>query len=401
MKIYNEDDFVKLIRKDISPLSWLDFLKTTHIGNLWDKLDSDDIRVKSLKNKESFYKWCYDFIHNDEPLKVYFRQRLAYNKQSQHDKVISKVEPKYIDDSIVHISNNSRYIKNINLPSILDSKSYKGESIKTIYQNALERGIMNPCFTVPSVFKDSFGGSSKDGSYDTFVVTLKTIAGQMSIFSPVIYKLLLDKTNEYLNHDNCRILIPSASWGTPVIATLNEEKYSDIHIVDVQQKVLSVCENIFNDYVDTPFRKLAGVEKPYNLKTFCVPSEKMTEVIDTNYDTVFFCPPYYDLELYGGSDLQSTTLYQTYEDWLNVYWRKTVNECDSVLNSGGLFCFVMGLECRKHKIGFDMKTIAEEKFTLKKEIKILPPIESTRDSNKIEKYEICYIMKKEINNGSK
>ena len=400
MKIYTENEFVSLIRKDISPLSWLDFLKTTHIGNLWDKLDSDDIRVKSLKNKESFYKWCYDFIHNDEPLKVYFRQRLAYNKQSQHDKVISKVEPKYIDDSIVHISNNSRYIKNINLPSILDSKSYKGESIKTIYQNALERGIMNPCFTVPSVFKDSFGGSSKDGSYDTFVVTLKTIAGQMSIFSPVIYKLLLDKTNEYLNHDNCRILIPSASWGTPVIATLNEEKYSDIHIVDVQQKVLSVCENIFNDYVDTPFRKLAGVEKPYNLKTFCVPSEKMTEVIDTNYDTVFFCPPYYDLELYGGSDLQSTTLYQTYEDWLNVYWRKTVNECDSVLNSGGLFCFVMGLECRKHKIGFDMKTIAEEKFTLKKEIKILPPIESTRDSNKIEKYEICYIMKKEIDYGS-
>ena len=64
------------------------------------------------------------------------------------------------------------------------------------------------------------------------------------------------------------------------------------------------------------------------------------------------------------------------------------------------FCFVMGLECRKHKIGFDMKTIAEEKFTLKKEIKILPPIESTRDSNKIEKYEICYIMKKEIDYGS-
>ena len=37
----------------------------------------------------------------------------------------------------------------------------------------------------------------------------------------------------------------------------------------------------------------------------------MTEVIDKDYDTVFFCPPYYDLELYGGSDLQSTILYQT------------------------------------------------------------------------------------------
>ena len=53
-------------------------------------------------------------------------------------------------------------------------------------------------------------------------------------------------------------------------------------------------------------------------------------------------------------------------------------------------------------MGNDIKTIAEEKFTLKQEIKIVAPIESTRDSNStIEKYEICYIMKKEINNGSK
>ena len=107
--------------------------------------------------------------------------------------------------------------------------------------------------------------------------------------------------------NKCKILIPSASWGSPIIATLNEEKYSDIHIVDVQQAVLNVCEDIFNDYVDKPFRKLSGIKPPYNLKTFCVPSENMTEVIDNNYDTVFFCPPYYDLELYGGSDLQSTT----------------------------------------------------------------------------------------------
>ena len=138
---------------------------------------------------------------------------------------------------------------------------------------------------------------------------------------------------------------PSASWGSPVIATLNEEKYSDIHIVDVQQDVLNVCEDIFNDYVDKPHRKLFGTKPPYSLKTFCIPSENMTEVIDGDYDTVFFCPPYYDLEIYGGSDLQSTTLYQTYEEWLDLYWRKTVNECYKVLNTGGMFCFVMGRLC--------------------------------------------------------
>jgi len=79
-----------------------------------------------------------------------------------------------------------------------------------------------------------------------------------------------------------------------------------------------------------------------------------------------------------------------------LYWRKTVNECDSVLKSSGLFCFVMGKLCRGYEMGNDMKNIAEEKFTLKQEIKIIPPIESTRDSNStIEKYEICFIMKKD------
>jgi hypothetical protein len=103
--------------------------------------------------------------------------------------------------------------------------------------------------------------------------------------------------------------------------------------------------------------------------------------------------------LYGGSDLQSTTLYKTYKEWLDLYWRKTVNKCDSVLKSSGLFCFVMGKQCRGYEMGNDMKTIAEEKFNLIDEIKILPPVESTRDSNNnmIEKYEICYIMKKRIN----
>lgn len=388
MKIYIEDEFINLVRKDINPLSFKDFVQTKQISNLWDKLEFDDIRIKSLKTKEEFYKWCYDFIHNDEPLKVYFRKRLSYNTQSVHEEVpIQNI--KNIKDSIIHISNNSRYIKNINLPSILDCRAFDGKSIKNIYKDALELGKIDRCITMPSVFKDSY-----NGNYDTFVVTMKTISGQMSIFSPVIYNMLLNKVNGYLEKkDKCKILIPSASWGSPIIATLNEEKYSDIHIVDVQQAVLNVCEDIFNDYVDKPFRKLSGIKPPYNLKTFCVPSENMTEVIDNNYDTVFFCPPYYDLELYGGSDLQSTTLYQTYEEWLDLYWRKTVNECHKVLKSDGMFCFIMGRFCRGYEMGNDMKKIAAEKFNLIDEIKILPPQEVTRNNMHLDKYEVCYIMK--------
>jgi len=395
MKLYTANDFIEMIRKDIQPLSFEDFCKTKQLSRLWAKLKPNDIRIKLLKNKKNFYKWCYDFIHNDIPLKLYFQQRLSYvgdplpsSLGLKAERLSKNLETRLKSENMIqHVSDNSRYIKNINLPSLMECKNYRGENIKNIYKKALEEGIMSSCFVMPSVFKDSY-----IKNYDTFVVTLKTYSGQMSIFSPVIYQLLLRRTDNYFYRKKIKqkILIPSASWGTPVLSTLSESEYEVIHIVDVQNDVLKLCENIHMCFHEVP-----RFGQKSDLKTFCIPSEKMTQVIDDDYDKIFFCPPYYDLELYGGSDEQSTTLYTTYKDWLDLYWRKTVYECDKVLKKGGLFCFVMGLECRKHKIGFDMKTIAEEKFTLKDEIKILPPIEPTRDSNKIEKYEICYIMRKE------
>jgi len=417
MNFYNEKEFIALIREDINPLSFEEFLKTTHIGKQWDRMCTNalyDIRVYTAKTKENYYKWCYDFIHNDEPLKLYFNKRFSYVNLKPFFELInlkpafprvrgnrsiksSNFKPVGIipikNNEINNKSNNNRFIRNINLPSLLDCKSYKGDSIKSIYKDALELGKLDSCMTIPSVFKDSY-----EGNYSTFVVTMKTASGQMSIFSPTIYKSLLVESDKYAESKKQKLLIPSASWASPILATYDSKNYTSLHIVDVQKEVLTTSEKLF-DYIHKG--GMGGAifpdycNGPYELRTFCIPSERMTDEIDKEYDKVFFCPPYYDLELYGGSDLQSTTLYKTYDDWLDLYWRQTVNECDSVLKSGGLFCFVMGHECRKHKIGSDMKKIAEEKFSLLKEIKILPPIESTRDSNKIEKYEICYIMKKE------
>jgi hypothetical protein len=378
MKIYNEQDFIDIVRSGITPLSRADFYKTAQIGTLWDKLKSNDIRVRTLKTKEVFYDWCYDFIHSDEPLKLYFNKRLSYVDPKP-------VEPVSITDSKVkQTPNNVRFIRNVNLPSMLDSMGADGMSIRVAYKDALERGKINRCMTMPSVFKDSY-----KKNYETFVVTMKTITGQMSVFSPRIYKTLLSKTDEYLDSSSQKMLIPSASWCSPILATSNNTNYTDIHIVDVQNDVLETSKEVFN--------KLCGgtlFGLPYDLKTFCIPSERMSEVVDDDYDKIFFCPPYYDLELYGGSDEQSTTLYSSYPDWLNLYWRKTVEECDKALKSGGVFCFVMGRLCRGYEMGKDMMEIASERFELLEEVRVMPPKESTRSNQHLDKYEICYIMKK-------
>jgi len=75
MRTFDATDFVNIIRGGVTPLSLSDFYETKQIGNLWDKLESDDIRVTTLKTKRAFYDYCYNFIHDDEPLIEYFNKR--------------------------------------------------------------------------------------------------------------------------------------------------------------------------------------------------------------------------------------------------------------------------------------------------------------------------------------
>ena len=379
MRTFDATDFVNIIREGVTPLSLTDFYETKQIGNLWDKLEPDDIRVTTLKTKKAFYDYCYNFIHDDEPLIEYFNKRLSYKDV----KGVSVVP--VVDKEIKHSPNNTRVIRNIHLESILNCTESDGMNLKVAYKTALETGKINKFFTMPSVFE---GAYHKD--YVAFIVTAKTTTGQVSVFSPSVYKTLLEQTDKYVDASvgKQKLLIPSASWSSPILATVTNNNYSDIHIVDVQSKVLDVTKDLYDHLHPGIF-----FDVPYQLETFCVPSEKMSSVLTETYDKIFFCPPYYDLELYAGEN-QSTTLYKDYDTWLDKYWRQTVKECKSVLKDDGVFSFVMSSLCRGKAIGDDMFKIAEEEFILVDAFRISPPTESTKVANELDKYEICYIMKK-------
>ena len=390
MKTFDASDFIKFIREDIVPLSLDEFRKTKQLGRLWDKLQLDDIRVTTLKTKENFYDYCYNFLLDDEPLIKYFEKRLEYKISGNTYKDIRSVPFLPIDDkAIQHSANNTRVIRNIHLDSMLDCAPVHGLNFKVAYKLALENGKVPDFVTVPSVFETVY---YKD--YTAFIVTAKTKTGQVSVFSPSIYKTLLQETDKYINVEKQKLLIPSASWSSPVLATVTSDNYSDIHIVDVQCKVLGVTKELFN-YIHS--RML--FDPPYKLETFCIPSEKMSSVLPEKYDKIFFCPPYFDLEVYAGEN-QSTALYNDYDTWLDKYWRQTVIESDIVLKKDGVFSFVMGALISGIPLASDMLKIAEEKFTLVDTYRILPPTESTRTSNQSDeegnsnKFELCYIMKK-------
>ena len=98
-----------------------------------------------------------------------------------------------------------------------------------------------------------------------------------------------------------------------------------------------------------------------------------------HFDTVFFSPPYYELEMYAG-DAQSVRKYKTYPEWLEGYWRPTVELCHHVLVKGGgatnhtglgKMCFIIS-DYEGHSLVKDMKAIAvEEGFRFLKKIPML------------------------------
>ena len=132
MKTFDANDFVSIIREGATPLSLADFHTTPQIGNLWDKLEPDDIRVTTLKTKEAFYDYCYDFIHDDGPLIEYFNKRLSYKDV----KGVSVVP--VIKKEIKHSPNNTRVIRNIHLDSVLNCTESDGMNLKVAYKTALE-----------------------------------------------------------------------------------------------------------------------------------------------------------------------------------------------------------------------------------------------------------------------
>jgi 16S rRNA G966 N2-methylase RsmD len=94
-----------------------------------------------------------------------------------------------------------------------------------------------------------------------------------------------------------------------------------------------------------------------------------------HFDVVFFSPPYYEFEKYPGQE-QSINRYSTYEEWLEKYWKSTVELCYNVLQKGGRLCYILSSydncyrssNCIPHDLIKDMNSIVKERFSYKRMI---------------------------------
>ena len=132
-----------------------------------------------------------------------------------------------------------------------------------------------------------------------------------------------------------KIFTPTLGWTSYCYGFLECEEVIEYVGNDVIQSVCNTTEQFVKDYYPNKVVEIFASPSENLLKN-TIFNDKYRE----HFDTIFFSPPYYRLELYSGVE-QSTTNYKTYDEWLNGYWKPTILLCHYVLQKGGKLCYII------------------------------------------------------------
>lgn len=177
----------------------------------------------------------------------------------------------------------------------------------------------------------------------------KNTASYVSIFDPALCEVLY----KWFCDENGSILDPFAGGSVRgIVANKLGYKYTGI---DIRQ-----------EQIDSNREQGLDILKVDNQPNwYCGDSNEVLEGFNKEFDFVFSCPPYADLEVY--SDLEGDISNKPYKEFLRLYESIIEKSC-KLLKKDGLACFVVG-EVRDKKgnyIGFVPDTIrAFEKCGMK------------------------------------
>ena len=163
----------------------------------------------------------------------------------------------------------------------------------------------------------------REGDEDFVGMAIDNRGGNISVFDPVLSELMY----KWFCPDSGTILDPFAGGSTRgVIARYLDYKYTGIELREEQVRAnISQAEDIFvENYPDW----------------ICGDSNKILDSIDSEYDFVFSCPPYYDLEVY--SDLEGElSNHSSYDGFLTEY-KGIISKAVNLLKEDRFACFVVG-----------------------------------------------------------
>lgn len=306
-------------------------------------------KLKRIIDEKKLYSYqnAKDFIADYKLGKINFPLKRLYKSDDDVIKMFNKLRKFDTSDRIVYdryYSINTLNIDKKDLtfngrPTIFISK-------KTDYENF---NILSDMFLELERMKCRFKNNPSPFDYfkNNYVsIADKTIEKYNKITPYTLRETIYANTKEcsnfrsnniintinflYPNHDkNFSVLDPSAGWGDRLIGSMSMDIYytgvdpnEKLHPY-YQQMIGTLCPNSKNKYkmILSPFEKL--------------------DLGNNMYDLVFTSPPYFDLEIYSDSDLQSVNYNTKKElDWFNYFfkqylsnaWNHLKKDCYMVIN---------------------------------------------------------------------
>lgn len=310
---------------------------------------------------EDFCKRCYQVFVNapEKFLENWYNMHIKQTAR-QH---ISGIVPCESND-IIDGSKKSEYgriVKNLFWEDVYSTYTTNSMGLPTTYE-VLKKSVEYPfiyrMWKQPSSRK--FVELSKSGNSRLFNI-LRGTSSKASIFNPntagyIISKILKSE----------KLFTPCLGWASYLIGSFSANIKHYVG-VDVIPHVVDKCKQLCEEHTSNPFNS-----DDLKFDFYCCPSEQIDkrynfiETYKEYFDSVFFSPPYFDLEVYDGGE-QSIESFPNYQDWLKGYWEETVKMCHGVLEKDGIFSFVIVPQYQSKKetifIGKDLSMIAKKYFT--------------------------------------
>lgn len=351
MKIITLSQFLHLFNSGHNSITFSEFLKNAKVksGNKYTPLNEYMKRQNISLND---IKLLYSHIINRNEYLTRF-----YNKSLHIDVERIKITDKQMPKS--HLDNNAlvnykNIIRNIHFRNILQKTKSGFENIHSFLDVLFDlylKEIIDYKILTPSAIHYLRNG--RIGS------VFSSFYFRASIMNPyLVYSLNMSVLK------GSKIFTPTLGWTSYAYGFLECFHTKEYVGVDVISDVCKKTEEFIRLMYPTMKHEI-----------FCKPSEDL--LFDSHFlkkyrghfDTVFFSPPYYELELYPGTN-QSTTRYKTYQEWLSGYWYNTVKLCYNVLENNGTLCYILSSGygakgATETTILQDMNKITKYFFTLK------------------------------------
>lgn len=346
MTILSLSSFLGFFRSDKNKTnSFADFLNTAQVKS-GNKMTPLKTYMKAQEIAKDDIRMIYDHIVNRNE---YLTRFYNTSMHSDHLDIVEKAMPKsHLDNN--KLVNYKNIIRNIHFRNILQ-KTKSGlanvPSFLDVLFDLYLRNIIDYKIVTPSAIH--YIREGRIGS------VFSSFYFRASILNPyLVYSL-----NHSVLHGE-KIFTPTLGWTSYAYGFAECPMTREYVGVDVIPDVCKKTAEFLKRYPDI------------KNEIICKPSEDL--LLDTvfmkryraHFDTVFFSPPYYELELYPGKD-QSTDRYKTYEEWLAGYWGKTIALSHHVLKPGGTLSYILSSGGGKSQTNIleDMNKITKGYFKLK------------------------------------